>query len=205
MSPRSPWMEEVEDEEQPPVRIVAPIAKPTAPVVKGAETKPAAGGFPHIGLKGVPLRKDTGRGYTRGFVPAGEAGYGYGSCFQTRAQPVDPTSLCWKFRGYMRTRGCIEDPSHHAPLARHLHRLKKSPTPDCPCCGAANETVEHYLHFCPAHEGARRKLHATSRLARYSKHLLTDPTLLPDLFLFVQRSGRFHSVFGDFKELERPQ
>ncbi|KAJ7495703.1 hypothetical protein B0H11DRAFT_2227222 [Mycena galericulata] len=34
---------------------------------------------------------DTGRGYTRGFVPVGMGGYGYGSRFQTRAQPAYPT------------------------------------------------------------------------------------------------------------------
>ncbi|KAJ7501420.1 hypothetical protein B0H11DRAFT_2373680 [Mycena galericulata] len=94
--------------------------------------------------------------------------------------------------------------SHHIPLARHLHRLKKSPSPTCPCCDMCDETVDHYLHSCPAHEEARRLLHATSPLARYSKHLLSDPKLLPDLFLYVQRTRRFHSVYGDFKPLERP-
>ncbi|KAJ7747562.1 hypothetical protein B0H16DRAFT_1267288, partial [Mycena metata] len=87
--------------------------------------------------------------------------------------------------------------SRHAPLARHLHRLQKIPSPICPCCGLHEETVDHYLHFCSAHEGARRRLHATSRKARYTKHLLSDPDLFPDFFLFVQRTGRFHSVFGD--------
>ncbi|KAJ6477304.1 hypothetical protein C8R47DRAFT_947923, partial [Mycena vitilis] len=87
--------------------------------------------------------------------------------------------------------------SHHAPLAKHLHRLKKSPTPECPCCGYHKETVDHYLHFCPAHDAARRQLRATNRLASHSKALLTDADLLPDLFIFIQRTGRFHSVFGD--------
>jgi hypothetical protein len=32
-----------------------------------------------------------------------------------------------------------------------------------------------------------------------------DPDLLPDFFLYIQRTGRFHSVFGDFKQLERPK
>ncbi|KAJ7354014.1 hypothetical protein DFH08DRAFT_803922 [Mycena albidolilacea] len=41
----------------------------------------------------VCLRMDTGRGYTRGFLPAGMGGYGYGSRFQTRAQPADPTRV----------------------------------------------------------------------------------------------------------------
>ncbi|KAJ6483777.1 hypothetical protein C8R47DRAFT_925726, partial [Mycena vitilis] len=39
--------------------------------------------------------------------------------------------------------------SRHAPLARHLHRLTKAPSPNCPCCGLHDETVDHFLHFCP--------------------------------------------------------
>jgi hypothetical protein len=95
--------------------------------------------------------------------------------------------------------------SHHAPLARHLHRLKKSPTPTCPCCGQHEETVDHFLHHCPAHDYARRRLRATSRLAAFTKHLLTDQDLLPDFFAFIQHTGRFHAVFGDFEPLERPK
>ncbi|KAJ6470024.1 hypothetical protein C8R45DRAFT_801687, partial [Mycena sanguinolenta] len=87
--------------------------------------------------------------------------------------------------------------SHHAPLAGHLHRLKKSPSPMCPCCQQHVETVEHYLLFCPSHSGARRELRSANRHAAHLKHLLTDPALLPDLFNFIQRTGRFHSVFGD--------
>jgi hypothetical protein len=76
--------------------------------------------------------------------------------------------------------------SHHALLAKHLHRLKKSPTTICPCCGEAEETVDHFLRFCAAHNHARRRLHAVSPLAQFSKHLLTDPDLLPDLFGYIQ-------------------
>ncbi|KAJ7082812.1 hypothetical protein C8R43DRAFT_833146, partial [Mycena crocata] len=47
--------------------------------------------------------------------------------------------------------------THHVPLARHLYRLKKSPTPTCPCCGLVDETVDHFLHFCHAHDAARRQ------------------------------------------------
>ncbi|KAJ6508649.1 hypothetical protein C8R45DRAFT_815700, partial [Mycena sanguinolenta] len=95
--------------------------------------------------------------------------------------------------------------SHHALLAKHLDRLNKTPTPNCPCCGLHDETVDHFLHFCPAHDAARRQLRAANRLAAHTKHLLSDPALLPDLFVYIQRTGRFHSVFGDFKSLERPK
>ncbi|KAJ7029314.1 hypothetical protein C8F04DRAFT_1097828 [Mycena alexandri] len=95
--------------------------------------------------------------------------------------------------------------SQHAPLAKHLFRLKKAPSPICQCCGLHEETVAHFLHFCPAHTHARRILRATNRLAAHTKHLLTDASILPDFFIFIQRSGRFHAVYGDFRELERPE
>jgi hypothetical protein len=94
--------------------------------------------------------------------------------------------------------------SRHAPLARHLHRLTKFPSPTCPCCGLCDETVDHFLVFCPAHDEARRALHATNPLAHFTSHLLSEPKLLPDLFKYIQRTRRFHTVYGDFKPLELP-
>ncbi|KAJ7483106.1 hypothetical protein B0H11DRAFT_1914843 [Mycena galericulata] len=41
----------------------------------------------------ISVRMDTGCGYTRGFVPAGAGGYGYGPRFQTRARPAYPTRV----------------------------------------------------------------------------------------------------------------
>ncbi|KAJ6527573.1 hypothetical protein DFH09DRAFT_864846, partial [Mycena vulgaris] len=87
--------------------------------------------------------------------------------------------------------------SQHVPLAKHLHRLNKAPSPTCPCCGMTDETVDHFLHFCPAHQAARTRLHAASRLARYTKHLLNTCKLLPALFTYIQESGRFHAAYGD--------
>ncbi|KAJ7124861.1 hypothetical protein C8R44DRAFT_619097 [Mycena epipterygia] len=92
----------------------------------------------------------------------------------------------------------------HVPLARHLYRLKKSPSLVCACCGLYDKTVDHFLHLCTAHDNARRTFYASNRLAHHTKHLLSDPMILPDLFEFIQRTRRFHSVFGDFKALERP-
>jgi hypothetical protein len=129
---------------------------------------------------------------------------------QARITEVDPSAPSSKFRKLTaklpRKHAALlfQLRSHHAPLAKHLHRLSKSPSPICPCCNETVETVEHFLHFCSAHAAARRELHKAGRLARFTKHLLTDPKLLPDLFHYIQRSGRFHAVFGDFKEIPRP-
>ncbi|KAJ6579487.1 hypothetical protein DFH09DRAFT_913146, partial [Mycena vulgaris] len=92
----------------------------------------------------------------------------------------------------------------HIPLAKHLYRLNKAPSPTCPCCGLTDETVGHYLHFCPAHQAARTRLYAASPLARYNKHLLNSRKLLPALFAYIQDSGRFHAVYGDFEKVELP-
>jgi hypothetical protein len=94
--------------------------------------------------------------------------------------------------------------SHHALLAKHLHRLNKLPSLNCPWCGQHDETVEHFLHFCTAHEHTRRQLRASSRLAAHYKHLLSDPELLLHLFCYIQNTCWFHSVFSDFKQLEKP-
>ncbi|KAJ6523500.1 hypothetical protein DFH09DRAFT_1329990 [Mycena vulgaris] len=90
---------------------------------------------------------------------------------------------------------------HSVQFERVRHIVRAVP---CPCCGEADETVDHYLLFCPAHDYARHLLHLANPLARYPKHLLADPEILPAFFAFVQRTGRFHSVFGDFAPLEQP-
>lgn len=46
----------------------------------------------------------------------------------------------------------------HAPLNRHLHRIKATDSPVCPACNNAHETVHHYLLICPATERHRREL-----------------------------------------------
>jgi hypothetical protein len=39
----------------------------------------------------------------------------------------------------------------HAPLAKHLHRIKKTDSPMCPACLQGTETVQHFMLHCPAH------------------------------------------------------
>ncbi|OAX34193.1 hypothetical protein K503DRAFT_659786, partial [Rhizopogon vinicolor AM-OR11-026] len=38
--------------------------------------------------------------------------------------------------------------TRHISLNRHLHRIGKSPTPDCPHCEGSIETVQHFLLIC---------------------------------------------------------
>ncbi|OCH93909.1 hypothetical protein OBBRIDRAFT_709963, partial [Obba rivulosa] len=37
----------------------------------------------------------------------------------------------------------------HAPLNEHLHRIGAAPSPRCPKCNAARESVVHFLLVCP--------------------------------------------------------
>jgi hypothetical protein len=64
-------------------------------------------------------------------------------CKLTIAFPLKHTFLLFQLR------------SHHAPLVKHLFRLNKAPSPTCACCKEHDETVNHFLHFCPAHAAAR--------------------------------------------------
>jgi ribonuclease HI len=95
--------------------------------------------------------------------------------------------------------------TRHAPLAEHLFRLNKTETPACPSCNMFDETVDHFLMFCPAHEGARRAmLHEGGRDTTHINRLLSQPTLLPHLFRFIARSGRLRAVYGDLPDLPDP-
>ncbi|KAJ6619243.1 hypothetical protein B0H10DRAFT_1793786, partial [Mycena sp. CBHHK59/15] len=94
----------------------------------------------------------------------------------------------------------------HCILNKHLHRIKKSETPLCPCCFQTDETIHHFLLTCPAHHNARCTLH---RLGGQDSHhvnkLLSKPTLLPLLFQFIARTTHFRNVFGDIPDMPVPK
>jgi ribonuclease HI len=94
----------------------------------------------------------------------------------------------------------------HIGLNAHLHRIKRSDTPLCPCCRRHNETVTHYLLHCPAHHEARTAF--TDRVgpdARNIKKILSKPEFVPYLFRYVAATERFRKVFGDIPMLPEPE
>jgi hypothetical protein len=94
----------------------------------------------------------------------------------------------------------------HVPLAKHLHRIRKSDSPICPCCRQADESVAHFLLHCPEHLRARQALYSAAGPDIYVLHkLLGDPKLLPHLFRYLGRTGRFHPVHGTLPALPDPQ
>ena len=90
----------------------------------------------------------------------------------------------------------------HAPLAKHLHHIGKTNSLICPACQQSNETVQHFMLHCPAHQAARQTLRNSTggRNIDITK-LLTSPKTLHALFKYVAETGRFHNTFRDLPEL----
>src|ERR1700733_10040780 len=94
----------------------------------------------------------------------------------------------------------------HAPLAKHLHRIGKIDSPLCPGCKQSDETVQHLLLHCTAHQAARQALRNSTggREINITK-LLTTPKTLPALFRYIAATGRFRNTFGDLPTLSEEQ
>jgi hypothetical protein len=76
----------------------------------------------------------------------------------------------------------------HAPLAKHLHWIGKSDSPICPDCQQSEETIQHFLLHCMAHQAARQALcNSTGGRDINIMKLLTMPKTLPALFDISQR------------------
>ena len=95
----------------------------------------------------------------------------------------------------------------HAPLAKHLHRIKKTDSPICPACLQEIETVQHFMLFCPAHQAARQTLrNRTGGRAIKLAELFTSAKSLRALFCYIADTGRFHNNLDRIPFLqENPQ
>jgi ribonuclease HI len=87
----------------------------------------------------------------------------------------------------------------HAPLNQYLHRFKRVEMPRCPACGHPNETVEHYLLYCPKYDhecwpiirkagGSRPKLNK----------LLSKVDLLQPLANYIEATERFTQAAANY-------
>ncbi|KAF7333686.1 hypothetical protein MSAN_02411700 [Mycena sanguinolenta] len=94
----------------------------------------------------------------------------------------------------------------HIPLAKHLHRIRKLDSPICPSCRQADESVAHFLLWCPHHAPARQLLHAAVGPDSLALHkLLGTGKSLPHLFKFLRRTGRFRNVHGTLPQPPDPE
>ena len=82
----------------------------------------------------------------------------------------------------------------HAPLAKHLHYIKKTDSPLCPACLQNTESVQHFLLHCTAHQEARQRMwHNTGGHNINLSRLFTTAKSLRILFWFIAETGRFHN------------
>ncbi|KDQ56831.1 hypothetical protein JAAARDRAFT_179517, partial [Jaapia argillacea MUCL 33604] len=78
----------------------------------------------------------------------------------------------------------------------HLHRINCAESPKCPKCRTQDESVEHYLLFCPAYATHRHILDRTLRAkGRNLGFLLTNPKAFTPLFRYIASTKRFEKAF----------
>jgi hypothetical protein len=94
----------------------------------------------------------------------------------------------------------------HTLLAKHLHHIGKLDSPICPACQQKEETVQHFMLHCPAHQAARQILRNSTggRDINITK-LFTTAKTLPVLFRYIATTSCFHNTFGDLPPLEEAQ
>ncbi|RDX40673.1 hypothetical protein OH76DRAFT_1329873, partial [Lentinus brumalis] len=97
----------------------------------------------------------------------------------------------------------------HAPLNQHLHMIGRADTRRCAGCGAAKETVLHFLLQCPKFSLHRRiffgPLGRNGQRLDYClvepfemvQYLLSTPEGTTQLFKFVNATKRLQKTFGD--------
>jgi len=82
----------------------------------------------------------------------------------------------------------------HVPLNSYLKRFKRVDSASCPACGADQETIVHFLLFCPAYAHERWALARQVKKQRKAisiESLLGDPNLVTPLGNFINATQRF--------------
>ncbi|KDQ52345.1 hypothetical protein JAAARDRAFT_138694, partial [Jaapia argillacea MUCL 33604] len=78
----------------------------------------------------------------------------------------------------------------------HLHRINCIESLKCPKCHTHDETVEHFLLFCPAYARQQHILDRTLRAkGRDLGFLLTNPKAFMPLFRYISGTKRFEKAF----------
>jgi hypothetical protein len=85
----------------------------------------------------------------------------------------------------------------HIPLQAYLHRIQVTNSATCLGCKREHETVMHFLMQCPSWAAQRRLLVTEAGpAARSIGKLLNQKAMLPHLFRYIDRTGRFTRVNG---------
>lgn len=89
----------------------------------------------------------------------------------------------------------------HAPLNEYLHRFHKVDSPRCPACGAARETVEHYMKRCPGYAHERWKLMRHFRASDPKlEDILSNPDAIGPLSEYIATTARFTATVNPRRE-----
>ncbi|KAG1741579.1 hypothetical protein EDD22DRAFT_786698 [Suillus occidentalis] len=92
----------------------------------------------------------------------------------------------------------------HAPLNKHLHRIKSADSSICPACENSEETMRHIVITCPAY---RTKRDALRRLihnrAYHFRRLLSSDKHISDLFVYIAATRRLERAFGNAAAVDK--
>ena len=90
----------------------------------------------------------------------------------------------------------------HVPLAKHLFHIRKIDSPTCPACQQSEETVQHFILHCTAHQAARQALRNSIGGRNIDiTRILTSPKSLQALFKYVAETDHLNSMFGTLSEM----
>jgi len=84
----------------------------------------------------------------------------------------------------------------HIPLNSYLKQFKRADNASCPACSADEETIEHFLLFCPTYAHERWALAhqiKKKKLPLNIESILGDPNLVIPLGNFINATHRFTS------------
>lgn len=79
----------------------------------------------------------------------------------------------------------------HFPLNGYLYRFKRVDNPRCPACGAAVETVNHFLFHCRSYAYMRWPLIQKNKEPLTLKAILADLKLTESLIRYIDETERF--------------
>jgi ribonuclease HI len=79
----------------------------------------------------------------------------------------------------------------HFPLNGYLYRFKRVDNPRCPACGAAVETLHHFLFTCRSYAYMRWPLEQKCKGTLTLKKIFVDRKLIALLIRYINATGRF--------------
>ena len=85
----------------------------------------------------------------------------------------------------------------HISLNGYLFKRKRVDSPRCPACGAAVETVQHFLFTCRSYAYMRWPLEQKCKGTLTLKNILSDQKLTAGLINYINATERFKQK-GEF-------